>query len=119
MVFEIEEAEAISVSVVPPAPSGNVGELWTAVLGLLGELKIQAPVAAVRVGVTRLTPAAGRQADLLRPGDGAHEAVVATADRLRSRFGAATVRRPRLALDPGDLPERRFTWEAPVLASTS
>jgi hypothetical protein len=119
VVFEIEEAEAISVSVVPPAPSGNVGELWTAALGLLGELKIQAPVAAVRVGVTRLTAAAGRQADLLRPGDGAHDAVVATADRLRSRFGAATVRRPRLALDPGDLPERRFTWEVPVLASTS
>jgi len=119
VVFEIEEAEAISVSVVPAAPSGNVGELWTAALGLLGELKPQAPVAAVRVGVTRLTPASGRQADLLRPGDGAHDAVVATADRLRSRFGAATVRRPRLALDPGDLPERRFTWEAPVVAGAA
>jgi DNA polymerase-4 len=119
VVFEIEEAEPISLSVVPPAPSGNVGELWTAALGLLGGLRLQAPVAAVRVGVTRLTPAAGRQADLLRPGDGAHDAVVATADRLRSRFGAATVRRPRLALDPGDLPERRFTWEAPVVALTS
>jgi DNA polymerase IV len=119
VVFEIEGAEAISASVVPAAPSGNVGELWTAALGLLGELKPPAPVAAVRVGVTRLTPAAGRQADLLRPGDGAREAVVATADRLRSRFGAATVRRPRLALDPGDLPERRFTWETPVVAAAT
>jgi hypothetical protein len=89
------------------------------VLGLLGELKPQAPVAAVRVGVTRLSPATGRQADLLRPGDGAREAVVATAERLRSRFGATTVRRPRLALDPGDLPERRFTWEAPVAAGAT
>ena len=119
VVFEVEEAEAISASVVPAAPSGNAGELWTAALGLLGELKPQAPVAAVRLGVSRLTPAAGRQADLLRPGDGAHDAVVATADRLRSRFGAATVRRPRLALDPGDLPERRFTWEAPVVAGVA
>jgi hypothetical protein len=119
VVFEIEEAEAISASVVPAAPSRNAGELWTAALGLLGELKPQAPVAAVRVEVTRLTPAAGRQADLLRPGDGAREAVVATAERLRSRFGAATVRRPRLALDPGDLPERRFTWEAPVVAGAT
>jgi DNA polymerase IV len=119
VMFEIEEAEAISVAVVPAAPPANVGELWTAALGLLGEIKLQAPVAAVRVGVTRLTPAVGRQADLLRPGDGAHDAVVATADRLRSRFGAATVRRPRLALDPGDLPERRFTWEAPVVAGAA
>ena len=119
VVFEIEDAKAISASTVPAAPSGNAGELWTAALGLLGELKPPAPVAAVRVEVTRLTPAAGRQADLLRPGDGAREAVVATAERLRSRFGAATVRRPRLALDPGDLPERRFTWEAPVVAGAS
>ncbi len=119
VVFEIEEAAAISASVVPASPSGNIAELWAATLGLLGELQPRAPVAAVRVGVTRLAAAAGRQADLLRPGDGTREAVVATADRLRSRFGAATVRRPRLAIDPGDLPERRFTWEAPVLASTS
>jgi DNA polymerase-4 len=119
VVFEIEEAEAISTAAVPPAPSGNSGELWTAALGLLGELKPHAPVAAVRLVVSRLTPAAGRQADLLRPGDGAHDAVVATADRLRSRFGAATVRRPRLALDPGDLPERRFTWVAPVVVGAA
>jgi len=66
----------------------------------------------------RLDSDAG-QADLLRPGDGARDAVVATAERLRSRFGAATVRRPRLALDPGDLPERRFTWEVPVVAGSS
>jgi DNA polymerase IV len=117
--FEIEEAEAISASVVPPASAAGAGELWTAALSLLSALEPQAPVAAVRVGVTRLTPAAGRQADLLRPGDGAHDAVVATADRLRSRFGAATVRRPRLALDPGDLPERRFTWETPVVAAAT
>jgi DNA polymerase-4 len=114
--FELEEAAPISVSAVTAGPAGNSGELWTAALALLGELHPQSPVAAVRVGITRLTPAAGRQADLLRPGDGDHDAVVATAERLRSRFGAATVRRPRLALDPGDLPERRFTWEVPAVA---
>jgi DNA polymerase IV len=119
VVFELEEAAAISTSGVPAAPPGNAGELWTAALGMLGELQPWAPVAAVRVGVTRLVPAAGRQADLLRPGDGAREAVVATAERLRSRFGAATVRRPRLALDPGDLPERRFTWEVPAVAGST
>jgi DNA polymerase-4 len=117
--FELEEAAAISTSGVPAAPPGNAGELWTAALGLLGELQPRAPVAAVRVGVTRLAAAVGRQADLLRPGDGAREAVVATAERLRSRFGAATVRRPRLALDPGDLPERRFTWEMPVVVGAT
>jgi DNA polymerase-4 len=117
--FELEEAPAISVSAVTAGPAGNPGELWTAALGLLGELQPQSPVAAVRVGITRMTPAAGRQADLLRPGDGDHDAVVATAERLRSRFGATTVRRPRLALDPGDLPERRFTWEVPVVAGAT
>lgn len=117
--FEIEEAAAIAVSGVPAAPPGNAGELWTAALGLLGQLQPRAPVTAVRVGAAGMTPAAGRQADLLRPGDGAREAVVATAERLRARFGAATVRRPRLALDPGDLPERRFTWETPAVAGSA
>ncbi len=117
--FEFEEAEAIATSGVPAAPPCNVAELWTAALGLLGQLQPRAPVTAVRVGVAGLTPAAGRQADLLRPGDGAREAVVATAERLRTRFGAATVRRPRLALDPGDLPERRFIWEAPVVVGSA
>ena len=65
--FELEEMELISTSGVPPSPAGNAGELWTAALGLLGLLQPQAPVAAVRVSVTRLTPAAGRQADLLGP----------------------------------------------------
>ena len=117
--FELEEAAAIATSGVPAAPPGNMTELWTAALGLLGRLQPRAPVTAVRVGVAGLTPAAGRQADLLRPGDGAREAVAATAERLRTRFGAATVRRPRLALDPGDLPERRFTWEAPVVVASA
>jgi len=112
--FELEDAEAIATSAVPAAPPGNAAELWTAALGLLGQLRPRAPVTAVRVGVTGLAPASGRQADLLRPGDGAREAVAATAERLRVRFGAATVRRPRLAVDPGDLPERRFTWETPL-----
>jgi hypothetical protein len=31
--------------------------------------------------------------------------------RLQDRFGTETVVRPRLTLDPGDLPERRFSWE--------
>ncbi|MGH2895503.1 MAG: DNA polymerase Y family protein, partial [Solirubrobacteraceae bacterium] len=52
--FELEEMEPIATSGVPPAPAGNAGELWTAALGLLGLLQPQAPVAAVRVSVTRL-----------------------------------------------------------------
>lgn len=34
--------------------------------------------------------------------------------RLQDRFGQGAVVRARLALDPGDLPERRFVWEAPA-----
>jgi hypothetical protein len=50
-----------------------------------------------------------------RSGDATRDAVAAVAGRLRARFGETAARRPRLALDPGDLPERRFVWEAPVV----
>ena len=45
-----------------------------------------------------------------RAGDATREAVRLAARRLQLRFGEQAVRRPRLALDPGDLPERRFAW---------
>jgi hypothetical protein len=115
--FEPEEHAALTGSVVSPAPLRNAAEAWMVLLGLLGGLQPPGPVAAVRVSMTRLTPAGGRQADLLRPGDGAREAVMVAAQRLRLRFGEAAVRRPALAVDPGDLPERRFVWESPLVAA--
>jgi hypothetical protein len=115
----VEESVPIAVAEVAPAPAGNVPEAWTVVLGLLGRLQPPGPVTAVRVEVAQLEPAGGRQTDLLRPGDSARDAVALAAGRLRARFGEAAVRRPRLALDPGDLPERRYVWEAPVVAAAS
>ena len=106
----------MSASAVPAAPTGNAAETWTAVLSLLGELHPPSPVTAVRVELMRISPAAGRQTDLLRPGDAARDSVVAAASRLSARFGETVARRPRLALDPGDLPERRFVWEQPAVA---
>jgi DNA polymerase-4 len=113
--FEVEDAPPISAAVIPPAPVANVPETWTAVLGLLSGLHPPAPVIAVRVEVTRLVPAGGRQTDMWRAGDAARDAVAAAAGRLRARFGETVARRPALALDPGDLPERRFVWEAPLV----
>jgi len=116
VVFEVEEAEDVSAAAVPAAPTGNATETWTAVLSLLSELHPQSPVTAVRVELKRISSAAGRQADLLRPGDAARDSVAAAASRLSARFGETVARRPRLALDPGDLPERRFVWVPPVVA---
>jgi hypothetical protein len=71
---------------------------------------------AVQVTLAGLQPARARQSDLLRPGDAARETVASAAGRLRARFGAGTVRRPALAPDPGDVPERRFAWRDPTAA---
>lgn len=114
--YEMEDRAPSGVCVVPAGPVGNIVETWAAVLGLLGELRPGAPVTAVLVEVQRLAPAAGRQTDLWRAGDAAREAVFLAAGRLRARFGDQAVRRPRLALDPGDLPERRFAWDVPAVA---
>jgi hypothetical protein len=113
LVLELEEAAPLAVTAPPPLPPGNAAELWTAVLALLGELHPAAPVSAIRLEA-ELRPAAGRQADLWRGGDAQREAVLAAAARLQRRYGEGAVRRPRLAPDPGDLPERRFRWEAPL-----
>lgn len=118
VVLEVEEGEAVTATTRPAAPLGSTGDTWMAVLGLMGSLTVPAPVAAVRVVLTRLDAAGGRQSDLLRPGDAARESVTAAAGRLRTRFGESSVRRPALALDPGDLPERRFAWKEPVLAAS-
>ena len=115
---ELEDRVPAEASTVAPSPVGNEGEAWTAVLGLLGDLRIAAPVTALRVELTGLVPAEGRQTDMWRSGDAARDAIAAAAGRLRARFGETAARRPKLALDPGDLPERRFVWEAPVAAAS-
>jgi hypothetical protein len=116
LVLELEETAPLRAEVPPPLPAGNAAELWMAVLALLGELRPPAPVVAIRLEV-ELRPAAGRQADLWRGGDAQRELVLAAAARLQRRYGENALRRPRLALDPGDIPERRFRWEAPVPAT--
>jgi nucleotidyltransferase/DNA polymerase involved in DNA repair len=116
LVLEFEEASALRVEAHPPLPAGNAAELWAAVLGLLGELRPQAPVSAIRLEA-ELRVAAARQADLWRGGDAEREQVLATAARLQRRYGETALRRPRLAVDPGDLPERRFRWDAPAIAA--
>jgi DNA polymerase IV len=113
VVLELESAPALEVTAPPPLPAGNAAELWAAVLALLGELRPAAPVAAIRLEV-ELRIAAGRQADLWRGGDAQREAVLAATARLQRRYGEATLRRPHLAGDPGDIPERRFRWESPL-----
>jgi hypothetical protein len=117
LVLELEEARSVRVTAAPPLPAGNVPELWAAVLGLLGDVRPQAPVTAIRLEV-ELRGAAGRQADLWRGGDAEREQVLAAAARLQRRYGETALRRPRLAVDPGDIPERRFHWDAPVPAAT-
>ena len=119
VIYELEDADDVDAGSVLAAPAGAMGVLWTAVLGLLGELHPAAPVSAVRVELMRIGPASGRQSDLLRPGDTARESIVTAAIRLRARFGDTAARRPRLAVDPGDLPERRFVWESPGMQPVS
>ncbi|PZR81319.1 MAG: hypothetical protein DLM65_05995 [Candidatus Aeolococcus gillhamiae] len=116
LVLELEEVAGVRVTAPPPLPAGNAAELWAAVLALLGELRPQAPVTAIRLEV-ELRGAAGRQADLWRGGDAEREQVLAAAARLQRRYGQTALRRPRLAVDPGDLLERRFHWDAPVPAA--
>jgi len=113
VVLELEEAPAVRVAAPPPLPAGNAAELWAAVLALLGELRPRAPVCALRLEV-EMRAAAGRQADLWRGGDAQREQVLAAAARLQRRYGETALRRPHLAVDPGDLPERRFRWGTPV-----
>ena len=114
--LELEDAPTVAATAVLAAPAGSGAEVWTAAFALLGGLHPPAPVSALRLELTRIGPGAGRQTDLLRPGDAARDSIAAAATRLRTRFGEAAARRPKLAVDPGDLPERRFVWEAPVAA---
>jgi nucleotidyltransferase/DNA polymerase involved in DNA repair len=94
-----------------PAPAGDADALWTAVQGLVAAVSPAGPVGAVRIELGGLRADTGRQMDLLRSDEARHDDVVRALDRIEDRFGAGTVRRPRLAVDPGDLPERRFTWD--------
>lgn len=109
--LEQEGGAMATASRVLPAPAGNATELWPGVLGLLGDARPGHPVVALRLEAGELVGGPGRQVDLWRGGDAGRDAVVRSVARLQDRFGAGTVLRPRLALDPGDLPERRFRWE--------
>ena len=117
LVLEGEAGTAAEGTRVPPAPAGSAAEVWAAVLGLLGALEHAPPggvppvVTALRLEAGELATASGRQVDLWRRGDAERDAVARAVVRLHDRFGAGAVVRPRLALDPGDLPERRFSWE--------
>ncbi|MBV9100570.1 MAG: hypothetical protein JOZ46_11610 [Candidatus Dormibacteraeota bacterium] len=119
LVYEVEGGPPLEAAEVAPAPASSAAGAWPLVLGLLGRLQPSCPVTAVRLELTRLMPAGGRQTDMLRPGDASRDAVAGAAVRLRARFGDTAARRPRLALDPGDLPERRYVWEAPTLAAAA
>jgi nucleotidyltransferase/DNA polymerase involved in DNA repair len=117
LALEVEGGAAATSTRVLPAPAGNADELWPAVLGLLGEARPAAPVSALRLEAGHLSAGSGRQVDLWRAGDAGRDAVARGVVRLQDRFGQGTVVRARLALDPGDLPERRFVWEAPAGAA--
>lgn len=110
LVMELEEGEALRLESPPALPAGSAATLWEATLALLVEAHPHAPVAALRVEV-EVAPAAGRQPDLWRGGDARREVVLQAAARLRRRHGQGVVVRPVLAVDPGDLPERRFSWQ--------
>jgi nucleotidyltransferase/DNA polymerase involved in DNA repair len=111
LVLEGEGGTVAAATRVPPAPAGSAADLWPTVLGLLGAAEPAGPVVGLRLEVGALGITSGRQVELWRRGDAERDAVVRAVARLHDRFGAAAVLRPRLALDPGDLPERRFAWE--------
>jgi len=108
---EEEGGGAAAVSRVLPAAAGSAEELWPAVLGMLGEARPQRPVAALRLSAGQLQGGAGRQVEMWRGGDARRDSVLRGVMRLQDRFGAGTVLQPRLAVDPGDLPERRGAFD--------
>ena len=122
------DGREVAVARIPAVAAGSAEELWPEVLGLLRAATTSArqdaslsgddplEVTAMRLAVTALVAAPARQVDLWRRGDAAGDTVVRAVARLGDRFGPRTVLRPRLADDPGDLPERRFLWEPPLIA---
>jgi DNA polymerase IV len=122
------DGREVAVARIPAVAAGSAEELWPEVLGLLGAATTSTrqdaslsdgdplEITALRLAVTALVAAPARQVDLWRRGDAAGDTVVRTVARLGDRFGPRTVLRPRLADDPGDLPERRFLWEPPLIA---
>src|SRR5487761_110440 len=116
LVCELEEAEPSGLRITPLQPPGSGAELWPVALELLAGLRLSAPVTAIRLEAAGLRPGAGRQVDLWRGGDAAGEQISGAASRLRARLGAEAVRRAELAVDPGDLPERRFRWAEPMVS---
>jgi DNA polymerase-4 len=115
LLCELEDrAEPVGLRLAPARPPGSGAELWPVALELLGGLRLLAPVTAIRLEVDGLEQGSGRQVDLWR-GDSAVETIEGAASRLRARLGAAAVRHAELAVDPGDLPERRFRWAGPMV----
>ncbi|HYA00893.1 MAG TPA: hypothetical protein VEK76_11160 [Candidatus Binatia bacterium] len=114
LICELEEGEPVGLRTASLQRPGGGAELWPVALELLTRLRLPAPVTAVRLEVEGLEAGAGRQVDLWR-GDAAAEEIGGAASRLRARFGTSAVRRAELAVDPGDLPERRFRWADPVM----
>ncbi|GAC1338675.1 MAG: hypothetical protein NVSMB29_04830 [Candidatus Dormibacteria bacterium] len=110
LVLEGETAVAGEAERVLPVPAGNGAELWDQATGLLTAIEPRLAVTALRLEAGQLSGGGGRQTDLLRAGDASAESVERALVRIQDRFGEGTVRRPRLAVDPGDLPERRFGW---------
>ncbi|MGD0833252.1 MAG: hypothetical protein ABSA40_02355 [Candidatus Dormibacteria bacterium] len=113
LVCEFDQAQAEELRIAPLQPPGSGAELWPVALELLAGLRLPTPVTAVRLEIEGLQGQVGRQVDLWRRGDAAGEEISGAASRLRARFGSAAVRRAALAVDPGDLPERRFRWADP------
>ncbi|MFN2451385.1 MAG: hypothetical protein ABR541_03430 [Candidatus Dormibacteria bacterium] len=114
LVLEGEAAVSGEAERVLPVPAGSGAELWELATGLLAAIEPRLAVTALRLEAGQLSAGGGRQADLLRSGDASAESVERALVRIEDRFGAGTVRRPRLAVDPGDLPERRFGWMTPA-----
>jgi hypothetical protein len=108
--MEEEGGGVATATRVLPAAAGSAEELWPAVLGLLGEARPEAPVAALRLQAGQLQGGGGRQLDIWSGGDARRDAVLRGVMRLQDRFGGETLLQPGLAVDPGDLPERRGVW---------
>lgn len=110
LALETDEPEEATVVGVPPVPLGGPADLWSMALSLLRVVVPRAPVGAIRLEAVATVRAGGRQGDFWRRGVSGGSPLAGALVHLGDRYGRSTLLRPRLALDPGDLPERRFGW---------
>lgn len=110
LTLEGDDGREATATRVPPAPLGSPQEVWPAALGLLRAIPLPGPIGAVRLEATATVRAEGRQTDLWQRDPAATGDLARALTRLGDRYGEAALLRPRLALDPGDLPERRIAW---------